>query len=148
MTRQVAARDLCAQVAEEESAQQPALGLRVPRILWDLTGGQRDGVFEVKQVETRRTADKSLTNCYPLRLSESVTRVVRPWWQRTRLVYGAVRGRLGVGVIHHGYHGNTEVDPETVDHREAEEHQDGEVEASRAALRRDCSQETQRYDLV
>lgn len=36
VTGQVAPQELCAQVAEEEGSQQPALSLRVPRILWDL----------------------------------------------------------------------------------------------------------------
>lgn len=40
MTRQVATRDLCAQIAKEEGSQQPALSLRVPRILRDL--GEED----------------------------------------------------------------------------------------------------------
>lgn len=44
VTRQVAPRDLRAQVAEEEGAQQPALSLRVPRVLRDL--GQEDGERE------------------------------------------------------------------------------------------------------
>ena len=41
VTRQVAAGDLCAQIAKEEGSQQPALSLRVPRILRDL--GEEDG---------------------------------------------------------------------------------------------------------
>lgn len=44
VTGKVAPWDLCAQVAEEESAEQPALSLQVPRILRDL--GQDDGKRE------------------------------------------------------------------------------------------------------
>lgn len=42
----------------------------------------------------------------------------------------AVLSRCVVGVIHHSYHGNTEVDTEAVDHGEAEEHEEGQIEAS------------------
>jgi len=73
-------------------------------------------------------------------LRERVTGVVRPGWQRTGVDHGAVLGRLGVGTVHHGYHGNAEVHTETVDHGEPREHQEGQVEASRAALGGDCAQ--------
>lgn len=53
--------------------------------------------------------------------------------------HGAVWGWYGLSCVHHGYHSNAEVDPESVDHSKAKEHQDGQVEADRAALTRDCS---------
>ena len=81
--------------------------------------------------------------CYPLRLLESVTRVIRLFWQWTGVDYGAVLCWFGVGDIRHGYHGNTEVDTETIDHSEPKEHQGGQAEASRAAQRRDCSHRIQ-----
>lgn len=59
--------------------------------------------------------------------------------------HGAVRGWFGVSRVHHGYQSNAEVDPESVDHSEAEEHEHGQVEADRAALGRHCSSKIQRY---
>lgn len=76
---------------------------------------------------------------YSLRLLESITSVIRVRRQWTSMEYGAVWGWCGVGCIRHGYHSDAEVDPESVDHREAEEHHDGQVEADRAALGRNCS---------
>ncbi len=45
VTGQVTTNDLRAQVAEEEGAQQPALSLRIPRVLRDLKqeDGEREG---------------------------------------------------------------------------------------------------------
>lgn len=57
---------------------------------------------------------------------------------RTLVSCRAVECRLAAGFVHHGYHGNTEVDAETIDDGEAEEHHDGEVEAGGAALRMYC----------
>ena len=51
---------------------------------------------------------------------------------------GAILGRRGVGGVHHGDHGDAEVDTETVDHGEAEEHEDSQAEASRTTLGRNC----------
>lgn len=71
---------------------------------------------------------------HPLWLEEGVARV--PGRQRTGVDDRLVLGRFGVGGVHHGDHGDAEVDAETVDDGQAEEHEEGEVEASGAALRR------------
>lgn len=49
---------------------------------------------------------------------------------------GAVLGRVGIGGVYHGNHGYAEIDAQAIDDGETEEHEDGEVEAGGATLRR------------
>lgn len=81
--------------------------------------------------------------CYPGRLCEMITSVFCPWLQWTSVEDGAVLGWFRVSCVHHDDHGNAEVDPQSVDHGEAEAHQDGQVEAGRAALWMGCSNRKQ-----
>lgn len=134
VTREVAPWNLCAQVAEEESAKEPTLCFQIPRILRDLKedGGDR------WTVATRNISSNSgktnQSGSYSIRLLDSGVVLIR---QRGAGVnHWGVRCRFWGGGVYHGHHGDAEVDAKSVDHREAKEHEHGQVEANRAALGR------------